>query len=76
MFGTLIFADEVIGRLSGEDVLVAKPSDHFCDSQRRQCMTVWEGDVIYEDLVHLNEVGSVLLAKKVEEDFRDFIESS
>jgi hypothetical protein len=73
MLGRLNFTDQTIRDLSSKDTLTVIPSDYFCDDELEMCMTVLDGTLLYRDYNHLSKGGSILLAKKIEDDFVQFI---
>lgn len=68
------YTDKTIMELSSESSMSVILSDYVCDPGLRICKTVMDGTLIYHDDDHLNNTGSLLIAKWLEADFQEFVE--
>ena len=60
--------------LSSDRTMSAILSDYVCDPSIKICKTVMDGTLIYRDDDHLNNTGSLLVAKWLEKEFLEFVE--
>jgi len=67
------YMDKTIRNLSSDNAKSVILSDYVCDVETRRCNTVIEGAMVYKDDDHLNSTGSLIIAKWLEEDFRQFV---
>jgi hypothetical protein len=65
--------DKTIRNLSSDSAKTIILSDYVCDVEARRCNTIIDGAMVYKDDDHLNSTGSLLIAKWLEEDFRQFV---
>lgn len=65
--------DETIRMLSSENSMIVILSDYVCDKEIKKCRTVIDGTLIYRDDDHLNNAGSLLIAKWLEESYQQFV---
>ena len=68
----LSYTNKTIRQLSSELTMSVIPSDYICDHTINTCNTIIDGTLIYHDANHLNKKGSVLLAQKIEAEFKNF----
>ena len=58
--------------LSSDSTMSAILSDYVCDPSIKICKTFMDGTLIYRDDDHLNNTGSLLVAKWLEKEFQYF----
>ena len=69
----LSFTNSFINGLASTTVLPILPSNHLCDSARKQCNILTDQGLLYSDDNHLSALGSQHLIESISDQLSDFI---